>query len=68
MDSEPLERDRIRDIYDYTFANYRNKIHLEDIAEVAKISPNSFCRYFKSRTQKTYSQFLTEVKVGHACT
>ncbi|EOR93544.1 Transcriptional regulator, AraC family [Arcticibacter svalbardensis MN12-7] len=67
MDAELSERDRIRDIYDYTFANYRNKINLEEIAEVANISPNSFCRYFKSHTQKTFSQFLTEVKVGHAC-
>lgn len=67
MDTELSERDRIRDIYEYTFANYRNKIHLEEIAEVAKISPNSFCRYFKSRTQKTYSQFLTEIKIGQAC-
>jgi AraC-like DNA-binding protein len=67
MDTEPSERDRIRDIYEYTFANYRNKIHLDEIAEVAKISPNSFCRYFKSRTKKTYSQFLTEIKIGQAC-
>jgi transcriptional regulator GlxA family with amidase domain len=34
---------------------------------VANISPNSFCRYFKSRTRKTYSQFLIEIRVGHAC-
>lgn len=67
MDLEVSNHDRIRDIYDYSFANYRNKIHLEEIADVANISPNSFCRYFKSKTKKTYSQFLTEIKVGQAC-
>jgi AraC-like DNA-binding protein/quercetin dioxygenase-like cupin family protein len=67
FNSEDIEQHRINDIYDYSFANFRNKINLEEIADVAKISPNSFCRYFKSRTQKTYSQFLTEIKVGQAC-
>ncbi|MBE9600205.1 AraC family transcriptional regulator [Pedobacter sp. MC2016-24] len=66
-DLEMVEKDRINDIYDYTYANFKNKIYLEEIAEVARISPNSFCRYFKSRTRKTYSQFLIEVKVGQAC-
>lgn len=66
-DLEQVEKDRISDIYEYTYANFRNKICLEEIADVAKISPNSFCRYFKSRTRKTYSQFLTEIKVGQAC-
>lgn len=64
---EQINDDRIKDIYDYTFANFRNKIHLGEIADIARISPNSFCRYFKSFTKKTYSQFLTEVKVGQAC-
>jgi AraC-like DNA-binding protein len=64
---EEISNDRIKDIYEYTFANFRNKINLEEIAEIARISPNSFCRYFKSFTQKTYSQFLTEIKVGQAC-
>lgn len=66
-DLEQVEKDRISDIYEYTYANFRNKICLEEIADVARISPNSFCRYFKSRTRKTYSQFLTEIKVGQAC-
>jgi AraC-like DNA-binding protein len=64
---EELHDERIQSIYDYTFANYKNKIHLEDIADVARISPNSFCRYFKTLTKKTYSQFLNEVKIGQAC-
>jgi AraC-like DNA-binding protein len=61
------EKDRINDIYDYSLKKFKNKIQLEEIASVANISPNSFCRYFKSRTRKTYSQFLIELRVGHAC-
>jgi AraC-like DNA-binding protein len=61
------ESDRINDIYDFTLKNFKRPIQLEEIASVANISPNSFCRYFKSRTRKTYSQFLIEIRVGHAC-
>jgi AraC-like DNA-binding protein len=66
-DASESEDERINAIYDYSFAHYKRKIELEEIAEVAKISPNSFCRYFKLKTKKTYSQFITEIRVGHAC-
>ena len=61
------EKDRINAIYEYSIKNFKRTIQLEEIASVANISPNSFCRYFKSRTRKTYSQFLIEIRVGHAC-
>jgi AraC-like DNA-binding protein len=66
-DSSEGENERINDIYDYSLKNFKRKIQLEEIAAVANISPNSFCRFFKSRTRKTYSQFLIEIRVGHAC-
>lgn len=61
------EKDRINAIYEYSLKNFKRPIQLEEIAGVANISPNSFCRFFKSRTRKTYSQFLIEIRVGHAC-
>lgn len=65
--NEENQEDRIKAVYDYTFANFHKKINLDEIAEIASISPNSFCRYFKTFTKKTYSRFLAEVKVGQAC-
>jgi AraC-like DNA-binding protein len=61
------EKDRIQSIYNYTITNYTKKIDLAEIATVAKISRNSFCKFFKSRTGKTYSLFTNEIRVGHAC-
>ena len=49
------EEHRINMIYDYSLKNFKRKIFLEEIAAIAHISPNSFCRYFKSITGKTYS-------------
>lgn len=61
------ENERINAIYNYSIANFKRKIQMEEMASVANISPNSFCRYFKSRTRKTYTQFISEIRVGHAC-
>src|SRR5262249_49991131 len=59
--------ERVNSIYNYSLRHFRRAIQLEEIAAVANISPNSFCRFFKSRTRKTYSRFLLELRVGHAC-
>ena len=61
------DKDRINLIYDYSFANFKNKILLDEIAGISNLSSNAFCRYFKSKTRKTYSQFINELRVGHAC-
>lgn len=61
------EEERINAIYNYSLKNFKRKIFLDEIAAVAHISPNSFCRYFKSITGKTYSGFLLELKVSEAC-
>ena len=61
------ENDRINSIYQYSLANYKRKIQMEEVAAVACMSPNSFCRYFKSKTRKTYCNFLVEIRVGIAC-
>lgn len=61
------DTDRINRIYTYSLSNFQRKISIEEVAAVANISPNSFCRYFKSRSRKTFSQFLLELRVGHAC-
>ncbi|TAH09005.1 MAG: AraC family transcriptional regulator [Sphingobacteriia bacterium] len=61
------ETERLNDIYKYTMSNFKQKISLEEIASISCLSVNSFCRYFKSQTKKTYSQFLMEIRIGHSC-
>jgi AraC-like DNA-binding protein len=54
-------------VYDYTLANYHKKIKLEDVASVGNLSVTSFCRYFKLVTRISYYDFLTEIRISHAC-
>ncbi|QHV99004.1 AraC family transcriptional regulator [Spirosoma endbachense] len=64
---DDADTDRINQIYAYSITHFRRKISLDEIAKVANMSPNSFCRYFKSRSRKSYSHFLLELRVQHAC-
>ncbi|MDJ1497322.1 AraC family transcriptional regulator [Cytophagaceae bacterium DM2B3-1] len=61
------ETDRLNRVLVYSTTYFKQKISLEEVAALAHISPHAFCRYFKARTRKTYSQFLLELRVGHAC-
>lgn len=60
------EKDRINKICTYALNNYKHKISLEDIAQVANLSSTSFCRYFKLQTKKTFRNFLNEIRISHA--
>lgn len=65
--SNEVEMERLDKIYSYTLCNYKNEISLSEIASVAHMSKTSFCRYFKQMTNKTYSEFLTEIRISHVC-
>lgn len=58
---------RMNDIVSFTFANSHRDISIAEIAEVAHLSPEAFCRYFKLRTRKTYINFLNEIRINNAC-
>lgn len=58
---------RMNDIYQYTMAHYTENISLKQIADVAHLTPQAFCRYFKKHTLKTYISFLNEVRINEAC-
>lgn len=59
--------DRIDQIFNYTFTHFKEPLSIEKVASAVNLSPHSFCRYFKTRTLKTYWQFLLEVRIGYAC-
>lgn len=62
-----VEGKKMRDVFEYTIENYHKSIYLEDIANVANMTKNAFCKYFKRRTNKTYISFLTELRIENAC-
>ena len=61
------EGKRMSQVYDYAMEKYQEPITLNEIAEKANMSKNAFCRYFKQRTNKTFFQFLIEIRIENAC-
>ncbi|MGQ1909698.1 AraC family transcriptional regulator [Marinifilum sp. RC60d5] len=53
-------------IYEYVSKNFQDKIELDEAAKVANMSKTAFCRFFKSKTQKTFSEFLNEMRINYA--
>lgn len=58
---------RIGNIYNYIIQHYSEAITLEDVAKVAYMTPESFCRYFKKHTGNTFISFLNEIRINEAC-
>lgn len=63
---DDAENERMKKILEFTLDNFQNEILIETIAEIAHLTVPSFCRYFKSRTRKTYIEYLNEIRVSHA--
>ncbi|MTI32312.1 AraC family transcriptional regulator [Xanthovirga aplysinae] len=67
---EPLkdvDNQKIEQIFDFVTKNFDQEIRLEEVASLANMSITTFCRFFKQRTQKTFTLFLNEIRIGHAC-
>ncbi|MCS5489458.1 AraC family transcriptional regulator [Algoriphagus limi] len=61
------EKDRMGQVYEYVMQNFQGKVSLKEAARISNLSQSAFSRYFKSRVNKTFSEFLTEVRISHAC-
>jgi len=62
-----LKTTRWNRVYEYTLANYHKKIKLADMASIGILNLTSFCRYFKMVAGISYNDFLTEIRLSHAC-
>lgn len=73
LTSDPLvittsaDSDRMKRVFEYVMNNFKSTVTLEDISNVANMSESAFSRYFKKRTRKTFTSFLNEIRIEHAC-
>lgn len=60
------DSDRLTKVVEWVMQSFHETIRLEEVAEAVNMSAPSFSRYFKHRTRKTFSAFVTEIRLGHA--
>jgi AraC-like DNA-binding protein len=61
------DQDRMEKVVSYIMAHFAERIRLRDVAAVARMSETAFCRYFKEHTNLSLFQFVSELRIGHAC-
>lgn len=57
---------RVQKVQAYIDTNYKNEIRLGDLAELVGMTPTAFSRFFKLRTGKSISDYIIDVRLGHA--
>ena len=61
------ETERMRRVHEYVLKHFKENINLSTVASLSNMTDAAFCRYFKSRTNKTFSDFVKEIRIGNAC-
>jgi AraC-like DNA-binding protein len=70
-DPQPLPAspmpDRLIGVIHFIKENLHRNINLTEVAQIAGMSKNAFCRFFHKRMKKTFSFFLQEQRIALAC-
>jgi len=62
-----VHSDRLIEILKFIKDNLAEEVTLEQLAQIACMTKQSFCRFFKERTNKTFSQYILELRMSNAC-
>jgi AraC-like DNA-binding protein len=57
----------INSVYRYVAENFQKKISFDVAASVANMQRSAFCRYFKRKTKKKFTQLVNEIRIMHSC-
>ncbi len=58
---------RLEKVYQYVMQYYQDDISVGKAADIACMNKSSFCRFFKSVTKKSFTEFVNEIRIGYAC-
>lgn len=60
------DKQQILKVKNYIAENFMYEIRLEEASSIASMSKSSFSRFFKLHTGRTFSDYVTDVRMGHA--
>lgn len=64
--SKDINANKLEAVFKYVIENFKEEVSSKDAASLACLSEAAFCRYFKRRTEKTFSQFVNHVRITHS--
>lgn len=60
------ESRRVQKVKQYVNEHYSEALKLSDIADLVGMSPVAFSRFFRHRTGRTLSDYITDIRLGYA--
>ena len=60
------ESRRVQKVKEYVNDHYSEPLKLSDIADLVGMSPVAFSRFFRHRTGRTLSDYITDIRLGYA--
>ncbi|MEM6319107.1 MAG: AraC family transcriptional regulator, partial [Bacteroidota bacterium] len=61
------ESKRMDVVYAFILENFRKKITAQQVANIINMSESAFSHFFKKSTNRSFSKFLTDTRLGEAC-
>lgn len=61
------EDERINTVHHYVISRHQQRILVREAAALAHLEKSAFCRFFKAKTRKTFTRFVNETRIDHAC-
>jgi len=61
-----VDFERLRKIFQFLQNHYHEKLRLQQVAQLAAMSPHYFCKFFKRNTGQTLTEFLLRMRVDKA--
>lgn len=58
---------RLNQAVNYIFEHYQTSISLEEVAELVKMSPTYFSKFFKKATGHRFIEFVNTLRINKAC-
>ena len=60
------ESRRVLKVKDYISKHINDDLRLDQLADLVAMSPSAFSRFFKLRTGKNLSEYIIDIRLGHA--
>jgi len=63
---DPSRSKRIQKVTNYIQESLHNEIRIKEVAEMVNMSETAFSHFFKKQTQRTFTDYLTDIRIGYA--
>ncbi|MFP5081345.1 AraC family transcriptional regulator [Pedobacter sp. JCM 36344] len=60
------DKQRINPVFTYIVENFKRSVSLNIAAEIANMTPNAFCRYFKKITRETFMETVISYRINYS--